>query len=74
MRTETERVRLASSHHATAVRLYGQGDPRTLAARRELAAARVLTVCDAARAAGLDDLDIIAVVQTGRLPREVAAV
>ena len=72
--SESGRVRLASTVHARAVRLYGRDDPRTVAARRELAAAKVHAACEAARAAaGLDDLDLAAVVRTGKLPPEAAA-
>lgn len=68
--SRTNRLRLASSRHAVAVRLFGQGDPRTVAARRELAAAKVHAAHEAARAAGLDDTDLAAVVRTGQLPAE----
>lgn len=73
MRTETNRVRLASSRHAIAVKLHGKDDPRTGQAWRELAAAKLACALNEARAAGLDPVDIAAVVRSGELPRTVAA-
>lgn len=70
MTTEPGRAQRA---YAMAVRLYGRDDPRTGRAWRELAAAKLTAAVHVATDAGLDALDVAAVVQTGQLPAEVAA-
>jgi hypothetical protein len=71
--TIQSRRRLASARYARATGLYGASDPRTIAAGREFGAAKAAEVIAMARGYGLDDTDLIAVVRTGQLPREVAA-
>jgi len=47
---------------------YGADDLRSIAASRQLAAAHLAAAIAAARAAGLDNAEIRAVVRTGQLP------
>jgi hypothetical protein len=71
--SELGQAQLAQRAYARAVRLFGRDNPRTAAAHRELAAAKVHAAHEVARAAGPDDTDLAAIVRTGQLPAEVTA-
>lgn len=58
---------------ATLTAHLGPDHPDTIRAGRELWAAKVHAIHEAARAGGLDDTDLIAVMRTGGLPAEVTA-
>jgi hypothetical protein len=66
-------VKSLAGRKAIMTRRYGAGDARTIAATRELAAAHLAVALDRARTLGLAELDVAAIVKTGRLPAEVAA-
>jgi hypothetical protein len=69
----TPEMRRAQSRKAYLTRHLGPDHPDTIMAGRELAAAKLAAAIRAASAAGLDSLDIAAVVQTGQLPRVAVA-
>jgi hypothetical protein len=71
--SESKRLRVASTVYARAVRLFGADDRRTRDARRELAAAQLNRALRIAREGGLDELDLIAVIQHGELAPEASA-
>jgi hypothetical protein len=52
---------------------YGPDDPRTLAAARQLTAARFLAAIAAARAEGLDNPDLRSLIEHSKLPAEPVA-
>ena len=71
--SHAKQIETLAGRKAVLTRFYGARDPRTVQATRELAAAQLAAACEAARSAGLDRLDVLAVVESGALPREVAA-
>lgn len=66
-------IKTLAGRKAVLTRFYGPDHPDTIKVARELAAVRLAAALQAARTAGLDPLDVAAVVKTGRLPEVVAA-
>jgi hypothetical protein len=66
-------IKTLAGRKAVLTRFYGPDHPDTIMAARQLAAARLAAAVQAAAAAGLDTLDVAAVVRTGRLADAAAA-
>jgi hypothetical protein len=66
-------IRSLACRRAILIRHRGLTDPETVEASRKLASALFARADDAARLAGLDELDRVAIVRTGELPPGTAA-
>jgi hypothetical protein len=66
-------LRSLANRKAILTQHYGADHPRTLEAHRQLTAAKFRAALAEARAAGLDNLDLKSLVESGRLPAQAAA-
>jgi hypothetical protein len=71
--TLSQQRRLASTDYARTRFRKGPGHPDTIAAARAFGAAKLAETVGTIRGYGLDELDMIAVVRTGKLPPEASA-